>query len=265
MLRASSFFVASAVTMAMAGALAEQSEAQSGKAVYPAYDGLVRNDDGTVTVAFAYFNHNVDPVTIPAGPENSFAGDRQDRNQPTVFFPGHNRFVCSMVVDADFNLAGLRWSLTYAGTTTKTTEVASNVLWVLEERSAKRSNRGIDTATVPRGVCINRPPTVSVGGSRFGGGGSSEEPPARDVTPPDELELEGRVQDEGLPRGSAVTTAWKQLSGPGTVTFVNASRAATRAAFSAVGTYELELSASDSELESTAVVKVQVTSSGNAR
>src|SRR5258707_7053801 len=50
-----------------------------------------------------------------------------------------------------------------------------------------------------------------------------------------------------LPAGAKVTTTWSKASGPGTVTFANASSLTTTAAFGAAGTYCLRLTASDSK------------------
>jgi hypothetical protein len=66
------------------------------------------------------------------------------------------------------------------------------------------------------------------------------------------------VSDEGLPRTGALTVAWKQISGPAAVMFDDPAAARTRARFSAPGTYELELSATDSELAQTARINVVV-------
>jgi hypothetical protein len=49
------------------------------------------------------------------------------------------------------------------------------------------------------------------------------------------------------------------LKGPGTVKFENPNSARTHATFSAPGTYELELAASDSELSTGARISVNVT------
>jgi hypothetical protein len=56
--------------------------------------------------------------------------------------------------------------------------------------------------------------------------------------------LTGTATDDGLPNGT-LTVQWSILSGPGTVTFSNASSAASTAIFSVVGTYVLQLSAND--------------------
>ncbi len=69
------------------------------------------------------------------------------------------------------------------------------------------------------------------------------------ITLPSTASLNGTVTDDGLPNPpAAVTTTWTKVSGPGTVSFANASAKATTATFSASGSYTLRLTASDSEL-----------------
>jgi hypothetical protein len=69
--------------------------------------------------------------------------------------------------------------------------------------------------------------------------------------------LNGTATDDGLPNGS-LTVQWSVLSGPGTVTFSNATTAASTATFSSIGTYVLQLSACDSQYTSTLPVTVIV-------
>jgi hypothetical protein len=225
--------------------------AQRNQPIYPAYDGFLKNADGSYTLAFAYFSHNADVVTIEPGSNNNFAPEPVDRQQPTVFKPGHWRFQCVMVVDPDF--AGkMRWTLTYAGTTTETSERMLQSNWNLVEGAADLSK--IDYAKVPRGVCLNRAPTVRVLGKPARKGEV-----AMTATTAEELHLFGSVADEGLPRGRKLTVQWKALKGPGTVTFSNPDAARTKASFTAPGIYELELAATDSELSTTLRVIVTVT------
>ncbi len=257
MVRVSRVLVVSALSLMLAGSFVLRSRAQAGQPIYPEYEGYVKNEDGTLTLSFGYFSHNSDPVTILTGPDNSWSTAPADRNQPTIFLPGHHRFTCSMVVDGDWD-GRLRWTLTYGGTTTATTEFPLDILWALEANSARRASRDIDTAAVPTGVCINRPPSVNMGGGRRGFGRRGFGAAARTVALADELALNGNVQDDDLPRDATVVTTWRQVRGPGNVTFANANQASTRASFSAAGTYELELSASDSELDASARVKVTV-------
>jgi hypothetical protein len=83
---------------------------------------------------------------------------------------------------------------------------------------------------------VNQPPVVSAG-------------PDQTITLPAGASLNGTVTDDGLPNPPAtVTVTWSLVSGPGTVTFANANAAATTATFSASGTYDLRLTASDTAL-----------------
>jgi hypothetical protein len=69
--------------------------------------------------------------------------------------------------------------------------------------------------------------------------------------------LDGSVTDEGLP-GGPVTTTWSQVSGPGVVTFANASAEDTTAIFSTDGTYVLRLTGYDGELSASDDVTIMV-------
>ncbi len=82
--------------------------------------------------------------------------------------------------------------------------------------------------------------------------------PSLSVGVNEELNLFGSAHDEGLPRGKAFVAGWKVLNGPGTVTFSNPASARTKATFSAAGTYELELTASDSEFTASYRLDVNV-------
>ncbi len=80
--------------------------------------------------------------------------------------------------------------------------------------------------------------------------------------PPGTALLAGTVSDDGLPVGAAVTSTWSLVSGPGTVTFTNANAPGTTATFSALGTYVLQLSASDTALSASATMQVVVQAPG---
>lgn len=223
--------------------------AQEHQPVYPAYDGFLKNADGSYTLAFAYFSHNASVVTIPPGQANRFGPEPGDRMQPTVFKPGHWRFQCVMVVGPEFD-GKLGWTLSYAGTTTGTSEHMLQSNWNLVEGAAELGK--IDFATVPRGVCLNRPPTVRLLGVTV----RRDRPATLAARVGEDLNLFGSVHDEGLPRGGGLVAKWARVSGPAEVTFTPATAAnvysapgsRVRARFSAPGRYELELAASDSEL-----------------
>jgi hypothetical protein len=224
--------------------------AQRNQPIYPVYDGFLKNADGSYSLAFGYFSHNAEPVTIPPGPNNAFSPDPGDRQQPTVFKPGHSRFQCVMVVGPEFD-GKLKWTLTYSGTTTGSSERMLQSNWNLVEGAADLGK--IDYAKVPRGVCLNRPPTVRVLGKTARRGEV-----AMTATTGEELHLFGSVADEGLPRSGKLTIEWKSLKGPAAVKFSDAAAARTIATFATPGTYELELSATDSEFRTALRVVVTV-------
>jgi PA14 domain/K319L-like, PKD domain len=79
------------------------------------------------------------------------------------------------------------------------------------------------------------------------------------ITLPSTATLNGSATDDGLPSPPAqLTRTWTKVSGPGTVTFANASAASTSATFSTSGTYVLRLTASDSALSASDDVTVTV-------
>lgn len=237
----------------LAGPFLTPAKAQRNQPIYPAYDGFLKNPDGSFTLSFAYFSHNAEAVTIPPGPNNSFAPNPNDRQQPVTFNPGHWRFQCVMVVPPDFD-GKLVWTLSYGGTTTGTSQRMMQSNYNLVEGAADLAK--IDYAKAPRGVCLNRAPIVRILG--LAGRGRGAPPPALTVGMSEELNLFGSVADEGLPRSGKLTIGWKLVNGPGTVKFSNPDAARTKATFSAPGAYELELSASDSEFTSRTLVNVNV-------
>ncbi len=62
--------------------------------------------------------------------------------------------------------------------------------------------------------------------------------------PTNSLTLAGTISDDGIP--AAATCTWSKTSGPGTVTFGNVNAANTTATFSAIGTYVVRLTVTDS-------------------
>ena len=142
--------------------LAPAAWAQPTRPIYPVYEGYVPNDDGTAVLVFGYFNHNSVAVEIAAGDENAFDPGPADRGQPTVFEPGRQRNVCLIVLPADYE-GNLRWSVTVAGNTQKTTERGGvDTLYLIENISmAYHLARRVDTATAERGVCVEPEPATT--------------------------------------------------------------------------------------------------------
>jgi len=97
----------------------------------------------------------------------------------------------------------------------------------------------------PNPVAANQPPAVNAGADVT-------------ISQSSAVALQGTVIDDGKPAGSTVSATWTKFSGPGTVTFNNASSATTTANFSLPGTYVLRLTGSDGQLSATDDVTVTV-------
>jgi PKD repeat protein len=83
--------------------------------------------------------------------------------------------------------------------------------------------------------------------------------PDQTITLPDDATLDGTVSDDGLPNPpGAVTTTWSKISGPGTVTFADATAVDTTATFSAAGVYVLWLTANDDQLTASDEITITV-------
>jgi hypothetical protein len=83
----------------------------------------------------------------------------------------------------------------------------------------------------------NQPPSVNPGGYN----------PIS--LPTNSLTLQGTVTDDGLPNNTLII-GWSQVAGPAAVTFANPSQPSTLVTFPVAGTYQLRLSASDTQLTS---------------
>jgi len=89
------------------------------------------------------------------------------------------------------------------------------------------------------------PPKVSAG-------------PNQTITlPANEVQMEGAASESTSAPGP-LTVHWTLVSGPGSVSFANPNRAVTTAVFSQAGTYDLRLTASDTQLEATSDTTILV-------
>jgi hypothetical protein len=245
-------------TAALVGALALHGHAQPTQPVYLQYDGFVRNKDNhTLTLSFGYYNMNHVDVRIAVGEANGFLPGPPDRNQPLAFLEGRHRFACVIVVPENFD-GRLQWQVKFAGRTATTTDKVLNSLYELEPNSEKRVMAGLDLRTAPKGSCVNRSPIVQIVAPGNEPGTAAEAIPTLLAQVGAPLNLNGDVQDDGLPRDGKLVVSWKKTSGPGSVTFSTTDTASTRATFGSLGDYELELVANDGEKSSSTKVKVAV-------
>ena len=131
-----------------------------------------------------------------------------------------------------------------AGTTARFSSLGRYVLRLSAFDTELTSTDDLTVTILP----ANQPPAVDAG---------------RDQTlslPTTTAILSGTVRDDSLPFSATLQIAWQAVGGPGTVTFSNPHQATTSAQFSAPGRYVLRLSASDTELTSSADVAVTVVS-----
>jgi hypothetical protein len=127
--------------------------------------------------------------------------------------------------------------------------------WVTDRRVDNGSDpfenygRIYEVVAVPLGG--NGAPTVDAG------------PPQNIVWPNDTVNLAGFVTDDGHPYPpSVVASLWSKQSGPGTVSFGNASAPSTTATFSGPGQFVLQLEGDDSALQTVDTVTIDVTTGG---
>lgn len=107
------------------------------------------------------------------------------------------------------------------------------------------STNSADVRIAVRTPAMNEPPAAFAG-------------PDKVVGLTNSLTLAGVVVDDGLPRGVALTSLWTLVSGPGAVTFEDAGLTNAAATFSAIGSYTLRLTVSDSQFTNTDHVNVTV-------
>ena len=93
-----------------------------GEPVAPFFEGWYRNDDGSFTFSFGYFNLNTrEVIEIPLGPDNFIQPAEFDGMQPTHFpaRPRRDRGVFSVTVPASFSYGEQRvvWTITSNGVT----------------------------------------------------------------------------------------------------------------------------------------------------
>ncbi len=131
---------------------------------------------------------------------------------------------------------------TAAAQTTASFSVAGTYTLRLSASDTALTSTSDVTVTV---LPANQAPVVSAGSNQT-------------ITLPAAINLGGSVSDDGLPTGAAVTSTWSKVSGPGAVTFANSAAAQTSVSVDRVGTYVLQLSASDTALSSSATVTIVV-------
>ena len=84
--------------------------------------------------------------------------------------------------------------------------------------------------------------------------------PVLPITLPAAGKLVGGAVDDGNPAGSTLSYNWSEVSGPGTVSFSNPTALTTTASFSNAGTYDIRLTANDTQLSGSEDITIVVNS-----
>ncbi len=216
----------------------------SGDSTLNAFTGFLVDDvqllafSGTVINSAPTVNAGPDQaITLPASA--SLSGAVSDDGLPSP--PAAFTTAWTMVSGPGTVTFG---SASAAVTTATFSTAGSYVLRLTANDSALSATDDVIITVSP--VPVNQPPFVNAGFDQT-------------ITLPAGATLSGTVTDDGLPNPPAtVTTTWSMVSGPGTVTFANASAKATTATFSVAGSYTLRLTASDSLLSASDDVVVSV-------
>ncbi len=230
----------------------------AGQSVTGAFEGWFKNQDGTFSLLFGYYNRNQkQELEIPIGPNNHVDPGGPDQGQPTHFMPGRQWGLFTVTAPADFGGNKLTWTLVSSGQTL-TIPGSLNPLW--EINAFREPTLG------------NTPPVI-----RFADGKSVQGPrpisTALSAAVGSPLMLKVSVSDDATmpligttgmdrPKTPPVTVTWSKFRGPGVVTFANAKpdvalapgdaskggvsgTATTSATFSEPGEYVLLVVAND--------------------
>ncbi len=221
-----------------------------GLSVTPAFEGWYRNPDGTFSIAFGYFNRNIEEIVeIPVGAANYLEPADLDGVQPTRFHPKRHWGVFAVTVPADFGDQSVVWTIDFRG-----------------ERYSIPGRLHIDweiDALDGEGETGNTPPVLAFvegGPESAGPGGLWSEPLQTVVGTPVSVTVWAR--DDGRSRGNVaragrtgapVTLTWFKHQGPGEVTFseptaeipASGGHATVTATFNEPGDYVLRARAND--------------------
>jgi hypothetical protein len=230
----------------------------SGQSVTAAFEGWFRNQDGSFSILFGYYNRNQkQDMDIPVGPNNEIEPGGPDRGQPTHFLPGRQWGVFTVTVPKDFGTGKLTWTLVSRGQT-MAVPAGLDPLWEVSPFTEPTTG--------------NTPPSL-----KLEGGASSQGPRPVSVALPatlaKPLALTVSVADDAKqpligtlgmqqPKTPPVTVTWSKFRGPGVVTFADAKpvvalstgqgtsagvsgTATTTATFSEPGEYVLLVVAND--------------------
>ena len=115
----------------------------NGQSLQPAFEGWMKNQDGSYSLWFGYLNRNYEETPdIPIGPNNGFGAGGEDLGQPTHFLPRRQPWVFKVTVPADWPKdKDVVWTVTVNGTTLKAYGSLWPV-WEVDEKIMSSDNGG---------------------------------------------------------------------------------------------------------------------------
>ena len=157
-----------AFAVLLAGAVGFQHAAaqtyQRGQNVAPAFEGWMRNEDGTFSFLFGYMNRNwSEELDVPVGEQNSFSPGPADRGQPTHFLPRRNRFVFEVRVPADWGDKELVWAVTSNGVTERAYATLRGD-YVVDGHVIMSETGALGAGSSDARIRGNQPPTITLEG-----------------------------------------------------------------------------------------------------
>ena len=172
---------------------------RSGQHIEPAYEGWRRNDDGSITFTFGYFNENWEEVPfIEVGENNFFSPGDRDRGQPTRFLPRRNRFTFDVVVPEDWGDRELVWTVISPNGVERKAYATMATDYTIDNMIIASETGSLGAGTSSPESRANVPPVARVMGDT-----------RRTVRVGEPLLVRTEVTDDGLPkpRGSASSAA----------------------------------------------------------
>jgi hypothetical protein len=114
-----------------------------GQSLQPAFEGWMKNPDGSFSLWFGYLNRNYEETPdIPIGPNNGFGAGGEDLGQPTHFLTRRQPWVFKVTVPADWPKdKDVVWTVTANGTTLKAYGSLWPV-WEVDEKIMSSDNGG---------------------------------------------------------------------------------------------------------------------------
>jgi hypothetical protein len=143
----------------------------AGQSIQPAFEGWMKNPDGSYSLWFGYLNRNYEETPdVPIGPNNGFGAGGEDLGQPTHFLPRRQPWAFKVTVPADWPKdKDVVWTVNVNGTALK----AYGSLWPVWEVDEKimSSDNGGRTARAygepenktPKIVSLSPDQTAAVG------------------------------------------------------------------------------------------------------